>query len=674
MAEHHRLPREGGRVPEQGAGWLIIFQAGVGRGRRWAAPFAWGGLHSYTFTLKWRSDLAFCLWVHHFARTKQQGAVMILLSSTWPNTENSIRYKLFAELVIELVHPSSWDSYKCHTLSTPTKIQEIIYTGRKVLNRSIPKPTIQLVVDEANQSIKNDPVLSRIMQKKNLVDVDFQISYSDSIEKILARSQLFIEVFQKQYQKECEQTIKDICLNLGSKSTLITVTKLYISYLVNIGFSKAYILSCAKEEFDSSDIRRCTVSILQRFFDNFNKSGERTYTIYICGRDSSIERISDLFALKAYDNQADMPGFPVTGIPASFGTGPRKKIVSFPRIKDSDPFSAARRVEMILGIIKSFHYLHPTQGNAKVDNVVFAVDDKKRTSTQIDLTNLFQPHQYLRSRSTAPVEVKGLRDYVFQRGKDGDKSGQSRVYSSLKSLALASNSTDSESRLVTLWSAFEALLPEPSKEDGKGVRITHFAPLILPCACYDYLWSNFKECYEDCSKQFGVGFTAALALGSETDGAKGLAKIMLSEKPKKQAILKLVASSPLMLNRLGKLHDLVNEPTKLLKYWKLHESRVEWQIHRIYRERNDLVHKGTSSPFLEGLVENAYAYYRSVFLGLEAVNNRFSVSNPTRSLELIGEMYKQKFRKISDMNQKKDIQLEEKRTKILDIIFNDRLS
>lgn len=42
-----------------------------------------------------------------------------------------------------------------------------------------------------------------------------------------------------------------------------------------------------------------------------------------------------------------------------------------------------------------------------------------------------------------------------------------------------------------------------------------------------------------------------------------------------------------------------------------HRKRLGWQIHRIYRARNQLVHSGKVPTYLDSLIMNIFEYYRS---------------------------------------------------------------
>ena len=52
-----------------------------------------------------------------------------------------------------------------------------------------------------------------------------------------------------------------------------------------------------------------------------------------------------------------------------------------------------------------------------------------------------------------------------------------------------------------------------------------------------------------------------------------------------------------------------------------HEQRIAWQLHRIYRARNNIVHAGRVPTFLDSIVLNIDEYYRAA---LGTIVNRAS--------------------------------------------------
>ena len=68
----------------------------------------------------------------------------------------------------------------------------------------------------------------------------------------------------------------------------------------------------------------------------------------------------------------------------------------------------------------------------------------------------------------------------------------------------------------------------------------------------------------------------------------------------------------LLRQRTFAVHQLLSDPSKALSRINMHEKMVRWQLHRIYRERNGIVHKGEKSNHIHYLVENAHDYLDQV--------------------------------------------------------------
>lgn len=78
-----------------------------------------------------------------------------------------------------------------------------------------------------------------------------------------------------------------------------------------------------------------------------------------------------------------------------------------------------------------------------------------------------------------------------------------------------------------------------------------------------------------------------------------------------QELLRLIASNPILSYRIIQLRDKFLTPENYINSLNGHKDRVEWQLHRIYRARNQLVHAGRAPPYLEALTVNAFEYYRN---------------------------------------------------------------
>jgi len=70
---------------------------------------------------------------------------------------------------------------------------------------------------------------------------------------------------------------------------------------------------------------------------------------------------------------------------------------------------------------------------------------------------------------------------------------------------------------------------------------------------------------------------------------------------------------PLLKERILYYCEMLKTPTLVNNFVEKHAERVRWQIMRIYRNRNLIVHNGSSMPYLSLLIENLHSYV-DVFL------------------------------------------------------------
>lgn len=73
----------------------------------------------------------------------------------------------------------------------------------------------------------------------------------------------------------------------------------------------------------------------------------------------------------------------------------------------------------------------------------------------------------------------------------------------------------------------------------------------------------------------------------------------------------MVSKNPLAMHRLWKINSDYGTPKSAAQAISEHFDRVTWQIHRIYRARNQLVHAGRTPTYLESVIINAAEYYRA---------------------------------------------------------------
>ena len=80
-----------------------------------------------------------------------------------------------------------------------------------------------------------------------------------------------------------------------------------------------------------------------------------------------------------------------------------------------------------------------------------------------------------------------------------------------------------------------------------------------------------------------------------------------------QGYFNFVAQHPYLRYRATVLWKLLSDPNELVKSQEASANRVRWQLYRIYRARNMLIHQGQKSPLFHALLDNLM-YYTSIVI------------------------------------------------------------
>ena len=358
-------------------------------------------------------------------------------------------------------------------------------------------------------------------------------------------------------------------------------------------------------------------------------------------------------------------------LPKNFGQGEKKRIVVMFDIESKDHFSVIRDIQVLFELAKSFIFLYPSWLREELDDECCVVNKKVMVAKVSRHSLLAAQGGKLPSFEKVQDVSKRFRDFAFAERLDkGSRSLQ--VVRALSSATLAADTTNPETQLITLWSAFEALLPPPSKDEKSPARIIHFNNLVVPAIADEYVKFKFATFFRDLSTQERREVKIVL---DQVTGANEyhirLARALVAEELITKHIFGLLAASPLRCNRLYQLYKMSQNPKIMVRKIQSHESRISWKIHRIYRERNQIVHSGTSSPFLNPLVENSFLYFRILSSRLEGIYSQYDITNPHGALQIVSGKYFERNKRIVTLsNSKHSLDLEDRRKRIFELLMD----
>lgn len=165
-----------------------------------------------------------------------------------------------------------------------------------------------------------------------------------------------------------------------------------------------------------------------------------------------------------------------------------------------------------------------------------------------------------------------------------------RINAALRHLRIGDADTEIEQRFINYWIALEFLFSTPIASDSTFGRIK------------ENLVSILVSCY---------GKRNLLAIDYQIEElAKDIEIPHIWEKGAIEKIKSKIQLPILLEYRLNRYqtHLLSNKDNDIRRYLELHKQNVSWQIARIYRLRNELIHEAAIKQDIESLASNLRYY------------------------------------------------------------------
>jgi hypothetical protein len=169
-----------------------------------------------------------------------------------------------------------------------------------------------------------------------------------------------------------------------------------------------------------------------------------------------------------------------------------------------------------------------------------------------------------------------------------------------------------------LWIALESLVPPSSKDKPK---IANLIDSIMPFINLAYPNRIIERFIADLYNWKPGALNAAVK--GIPGGKLSLRIAKLLTQPKYQAqkdkLFVDFGDFYLLRNRAFYIGQAINSGSSVSKMLKAHDERVKWQIRRIYRTRNLIVHSGITPSFTSILIENIHDYLDVIMSTLVAL-------------------------------------------------------
>lgn len=563
----------------------------------------------------------------------------------WPDTPRARGTLFFAQQMAEMLSSGSFESFRALSLDILARLKEAINVIDDVQEDRVPSIALEPVLKELIWSIESDTAIKTICPDEAKVVCEALSSQKINVRSLRQHVVFLRERISGTYKSILENEILDSFQDPNSRIKQRNATSSWCSHILNVGYSRDFILEYLQDTFFSQDMIRPGSATLRKFFARFD-SEKRKYTVYVPVNGPLAKHLRNL-QLLVERGITSLPSHAQKDLSAETLKHPDEFLAA--HMDALDPFSVSISTQKVLRHIVSIALIANQGADFEWDERTYVSPRRSsygRFYQKVDLL-----HGPTRRTASGGRTLKSVREHSNKILYGFHEQSVPKLLRAIDTAISSYSSSESESRLIAHWSAVEVLLSNP---DPHGPRIVYYVDILSPSICLKYprrlVSALFKELAVSYRGSFGK-IVSECSINGPYDQQTAFAALLLMPEFEKQRqkLMHLARRNPLALHRLWKFVKDFGTPSSFRASVTAHEMRIRWQLHRICRARNGIVHSGYSPPFIDSLVLNIVEYFGSSVLALIGrVQNGERKSNIEQMFAEMGIEYRVSSKRLLD--------------------------
>lgn len=535
--------------------------------------------------------------------------------SHWNLSESTQGLLFFAQSMEEMLFFHGHDSLKVPALNFRFLCLEIQKTLEKIDNEIVDKSNMRFLFDELQDTFNRDPIAKELygndfnclfFAKNATGDIHRNCSdlYKDpcteasmkqirrTIDYLLDDMDMDDKYFSV-LQSKIMQAVKTLPFDFTVQDELYQLTRALLTDLINFSYSQEYIYLVVKDIFyNRHNLVLDIDSSLDLFWSYFDFK-EKEYTVILPLKIASLQK-----QLKKYTN------FSIEENTDKLFGNSCKWIIET-TIEAKDPHAAQLDATALVNFFVSLlqYSNHKSKSYKAEQAIVIPKDSNKIYPLQAPITPL------KRGRTPSVDENNKKISLMVQNFPSFRKlTNVIELHSS------AMNSIDIGNQLLNLWTIIEVLVPtEPKNTFSKINQICNVVTSVLNA---QYIASLISQLLADLYHCIPGDIDATLATIQE--GKNNLEKmvailVLPQHQSTQNQIINNLNTYPLLQYRIAYYSSICSDRSRINHFLTAHRKRLSWQIVRIYRNRNMIVHDGSHFPYIDILVQNLH-YYADILI------------------------------------------------------------
>ena len=533
----------------------------------------------------------------------------------WSSISTCNNLLFFSQLVNELLFDYSIPSNRISTLNSHYLCLDALSAIEGIDDHGVPEGTLKPIMEELYSEIKKDPVFSESDSPADFF-VKYQndryvicnrvadMGYQELKNAAIAINNCYFD--DNKYFNQLKRQITEIVkANKSSdQQTLFRLTKSLLTELMNTGYSLRYLYMMMNRLFWEPKEVICSNDAIDTFFDAFSFR-VNDYTVIFKVQKNKIETLINF--LEGLECSEELPEN-IHRADKTFLQKKRGEAFLVITRKAFDPYDAAERAMHLLETNMSVYRLYDHRYYYNIADADCMICDAEN---YYKMGRSIKPVEHTKTPSVKEIaeSMNLASDAIQSVAKTGNYSDFTSVLNAIRYHSHSLDSFSEENQLLDLWAIFESVLDISNKHTSD--RIQQVCMYLVPLLKQRYLYSLFKQLSDDI-KTYNEELFASIT-ENETVESEIVRRIceftLLPEHSEKRAeVLEKGKDFPLLAERISYYNEALQTPAKIHSFVEKHAIRVKWQVMRIYRNRNLIIHNGSSMPYLSLLIENLHSY------------------------------------------------------------------
>lgn len=559
--------------------------------------------------------------------------------SKWNNLNECNNLLFFSQLVNELLFDYSIPSNRISTLNCHFLVIDALSAIDSIDNYGVPDANLKPIMEELYYELDKDIVLAdakplnyflkRISDGvcSNVPPRD--LNYYELKKCALALKNVFFSN-NDYYEKLKDEIVKLIKNNNDAdQEKIFRLTKSILTELKNNGYSLRYIYHVMDCLFWNPLRNVDSNSLIDSFFDAFDFNISE-YTVIF--KVKSVKMKPFISQLEGLDFTSVLPEEINSVVDKSFGKFENDRRFIVINKRAFDPYSSAEKaietIENTSSVYRLFNHSYKYDIRTANYRVVHGKQcyNKGKTLKPVEHTKMPNEAIIIENANLASDSINGI-------AKQGNYRDFINLLNATKYHAHSLDSNAEENQLLDLWSIFEAVLE--INNDHTSNRINQICDYLVPILKHQYVNSLFSQLLDDIKNYDLDWYNNNILSTNRDDSVILLAEFILLDinKVKREEFLCNCNDFPLLKERINYYNSTLSDPRKVYDYVEKHANRVRWQIMRIYRNRNLIVHNASKMPYLSLLIENLHSYVDDfLYYTISSISNGKSILSMCQEL------------------------------------------